>query len=156
MTNLVRNIRGEFQRIKQALEEHLQGINENTSEIQSMFDYLQELDLKIEKINQRMDNVQLGLGMPLPKPIISPLDHTEKKMFLTLYTEESALSFEEIANKSKLPLSVIPDCVSSLVSKGIPLTRNFCNNQLFIKIDPSFKEIQAKEGIINLSLESFM
>ena len=156
MSNIIRNVRGEFHNVRQALEEHLTAINENTSEIQSLFDFLQELDVKIEKVSQRLDQLQLSQGVPLPKPTVEPLNQTEKKVFLVLYTEETPLSFHELAAKANLPNSIIPECVSSLASKGIPFSRTFCNEQLFIKIDSVFKELQAKENIINLSLESFM
>ncbi|PIZ50987.1 hypothetical protein COY27_05010 [Candidatus Woesearchaeota archaeon CG_4_10_14_0_2_um_filter_33_13] len=156
MDNVVRNIRGEFHNIRQALDEHLSAINGNTTEIQSLFDYLQELDVKIEKLSQRLDGLQLSQGLPLPKLTIQPLNQTERKLFLVLYTEEAPLSFREIAERANVPNSIIPDCISALAQKGIPLSRTFCNEQLFIKMDPVFKEIQAKENIVNLSLESFM
>ena len=59
MSNLIRGIRGEFHQVKQALEEHLNSINENTTEIQALFDYLQEMEIKVEKMSQRLDN-QIG------------------------------------------------------------------------------------------------
>jgi len=156
MSNIIRNIREEFHNVRQALEEHLTAINENTTEIQSLFDYLQEMEVKMEKLAQRMDQMQLSMGVQVPKPEICPLVETEKKVFLTLYTEGAPLSYREIAQKSELSVSVIPECVSSLVNKGVPLSRSFCNEQIFIKLDNSFKEMQAKENIVNLSLQSFM
>ncbi len=156
MDNIVRNIRGEFHNIRQALEEHLSAINENTSEIQSLFDYLQEMDVKMEKLTSRLDQMQLNQNIPLPKIEIQSLNHTERKVFLVLYTEETPLAFNEIAHKAGVPNSIVPDCISSLAGKGIPLSRTFCNEQLFVKISQEFKEMQAKENIVNLSLESFM
>jgi len=156
MTNLYKSIRGEFHNVRNALEEHLSAINENTSEIQTMFDYLQELDLKIEKLSSRLDHLQLSQGCNLDKPEVESLNHTERKVFLTLYTEEQPLSFSEIGQRAELPNSLIPECISSISSKGIPLCRTFCNGQLFVNIDKNFKDVQAKEGLINLSLESFM
>jgi hypothetical protein len=156
MGNIVRNIRGEFHNVRQALEEHLSAINENTSEIQSLFDYLQEMDVKMEKLTSRLDQLQLNQGLPLPKTEVQSLNHTEKKVFLVLYTEETPLAFNEIARRGEVPTSIVPECISSLARKGIPLSRTFCNEQLFVKISKEFKEMQAKENIVNLSLESFM
>ena len=107
MSNLYKSIRGEFHNVRNALEEHLSAINENTSEIQTMFDYLQELDLKIEKLSSRIDHLQLSQGCNLDKPEVESLNHTERKVFLTLYTEEQPLSFQEIGNDSQLPNSLI-------------------------------------------------
>ncbi len=146
----------EFKLIRQALEEHLSSINENTSEIQAMFDYLQETDLKVDKLSQRLENLQLSLGKPIEKPTISPLNQLEKKVFLILYTEETPLSYEEICAKAEIPLSTIPECISSIIDKGIPLLRSLVNDRLFFKLSPSFKELQAKDNLINLSLQSFI
>jgi hypothetical protein len=78
------------------------------------------------------------------------------RVFLTFYTEEQPLTFQEISKKINLPYTMIPDCLSALTQKGIPLQRSYFKNQLFIKLDPQFKELQAKENIVNLSLNSFM
>ena len=68
--------------IKKILEDHLCSINENTTEIQALFDYLQELEIKWDKISQRLDNLQLNQGQAIPKPIISPLNQMERKVFV--------------------------------------------------------------------------
>tara|TARA_Y100000310_G_scaffold317846_1_gene371208 strand:+ start:25785 stop:26231 length:447 start_codon:yes stop_codon:yes gene_type:complete len=143
-----------FSEIRGQLEEHLLSINENTSEIQVLFDYLQDMETKIEKLNSRLD--QLQMDAPLDKPKISPLTALEKKVFLVLYTEDTPISFEEIAERSGLKITLARECVSAIIGKGIPIQRSYVNNQLFIKIDHEFKEVQAKENIINLSLKNFI
>jgi hypothetical protein len=142
--------------VKQNLSEHLSAINENTSELQSFFDYLQELDQKIEKLSQRIDQLQLQSHIPKEKPCFVPLNTTEKKIFLALYTEETPLNCLEISQKSGVPMSIAREFLTSLSQKGIPLTRSFVNNQTFYKLNSQFKEWQAKENVINLSLESFI
>lgn len=146
----------DFTALRQALEEHLSAINENTAEIQALFDYVHELEVKMDKLSQRLDQVQLQQDTPLEKTTTLSLNQTEKKIFLVLYTAEGGLSYQEIASRSGLPFSLIPECISSLVHKGIPLQRFYCHNQLFFKLNPEFKELQAKENIVNLSLQSFM
>ena len=146
----------EFTSIRRILEEHLASINENTMEIQALFDFLQELEVKVDRLSQRLDQTQLLQGQPVPKPIITSLNHTERKVFLLLYTEEVPLSYQEISVKTNLPSSMVPECISSLVQKGIPFQRSLFNNTFFLKLDPSFKELQAKENVVNLSLQSFM
>lgn len=142
--------------IRQDLSEHLSAINENTSELQSFFDYLQELEQKIEKLSQRIDQLQLQNYLSKEKPYIIPLNATEKKIFLTLYTEENFLNCLEISQKSDVPLSIIREHLASLIQKGIPLKRSFENSQTFYRLDPQFKEWQAKNNIINLNLNSFI
>ena len=146
----------DLENVKNALEEHLSAINENTSEIQALFDYIHELETKIEKLSTRLDETQLNQNLQPPKKEIAPLNQMEKKIFLTLYTEETALSSAEISARTGIALSIVPEELSALTSKGIPLIRNVCENQLFFKLDPCFKELQAKENLVNLSLQSFM
>jgi len=146
----------EFAAIRKMLEEHLAAINDNTVEVQALFDFLQELEIKVEKVSQRLDQTQLSLGIPKPKTNIAPLNQVERKLFLVLYTGESLMTYQEIADKSELSISVIPECISSLIQKGVPFRRSFFENQLFVGLEPGFKELQAKENIVNLSLQSFM
>ena len=154
---LGKGINKELEKVRQALEEHLSSINENTSEIQGVFDYLNGIEVKMDKLTQRLDQLQLNSSECEEQKLnITPLNQIERKIFLTLYTEEIPMSYREICVRSGLPLSVITECVSSLFSKGIPILRSFCNNQLFVKISPSFKDRQAKENLVNLSLQSFM
>lgn len=146
----------EFVAIRKMLEEHLAAINDNTTEVQALFDYLQELEIKVEKISQRLDQTQLSLGIPKPKTSVAPLNQMERKLFLVLYTGESLMTYPELAEKAELSVSVIPEGISSLIQKGIPFRRSFFENQLFVGLEPGFKELQAKENIVNLSLQSFM
>src|SRR3989338_11235964 len=103
----------EFTAIRKMLEEHLAAINDNTAEVHALFDYLQELEIKLEKYSQRLDQTQLSLGIPKPKTNIAPLNQVERKLFLVLYPGESLMTYQEIAEKSELSLSVIPEYISS-------------------------------------------
>ncbi len=143
----------EFERIQQQLDEHLSTINENTFEVQALFDYLRELDAKMEKISQRLDALQLAQPQ---FPDLVALTQAEQQVFLALYTEETPLCFQEIAVKAKVPFSLVQEILSRLTEKGIPLLRSYYGAKLFLKLDPRFKELQAKEGIVHLSLQSFV
>ena len=50
---------------------------------------------------------------------------------------------------------IVQEAISSLIHKGIPIVRSFFNKQMFIQLDAKFKERQAKENLVNLSLTSF-
>ncbi|MBI2152022.1 hypothetical protein HYU21_04810 [Candidatus Woesearchaeota archaeon] len=142
--------------IKNLLDEHLSAINENTGEIQIMFDYLQEVEKKVERMNQRLDNLQLTLGQPIEKTSITPLNQDEKKIFLVLYTEENPLGVDEIAEKSYLSAALVQENISNLTNKGVPLQRTLCQGQFFFSLNKEFKDRQAKENLVSLSLQSFM
>lgn len=147
-------IKTKFEEVRTNLEEHLSAINENSSEIQALFDYLQDMEIKIDKLNARLDQVQLAQG-ECAKEQFDPLDNVEKQIFLVLYTEEMALSLKELAEKAKVPFELVQNYVTSLSRKGIPIIRSVFNKQIFVQLEQKFKERQAKENLINLSLESF-
>ena len=126
----------EFVAIRKMLEEHLAAINDNTAEVQALFDFLQELEIKVEKVSQRLDQTQLSLGIPKPKTSIAPLNQMERKIFLVLYTGEALMTYQEIAEKAELSPSIIPECISSLIQKGVPFRRSFFENQLFVGLEP--------------------
>jgi len=144
----------DFPEVQQQFEEHLSAINENTYEIQSLFDYVHEVEQKLDRLCQRVEQMQLMQPPPAPKTLA--LTQMEKQVFLALYTEETPLCFKEIAVKTGLPASLVPDCISSLVNKGVPFIRLFYGDKFFLRLDPQFKELQAKNNIINLSLQNFI
>lgn len=148
----------DFPEVKQEFEEHLSAINENTAEIQVLFDFLQQLEKKIDGLSLRLDTIQLALKS---NPAMTgrkeyALTTVEKQVFVALYTESAPLSFQEIAVKANVPAALVPECISWLIEKGIPLTKSFYNDRLFLTLDRQFKDLQAKENVINLSLKSFI
>ncbi len=151
----------DYPELKQEFEEHLSAINENTTEIQLLFDFLQQLEKKIDGLSLRLDTIQLALRSNSANPAVTgkkeyTLTAVEKQIFFALYTESAPLSFQEIAVKANVPASLVPECISTLIEKGIPLTKSFYNDRLFLSLELQFKELQAKENVINLSLQSFM
>ncbi len=146
----------ELRSVRHIIDDHLRSINENTSEIQVLFDYLQQIEKKVDKLSQRLDHVQLAQGKIPEKPFISSLNHAEKKIFVIMYTEPLALSCEEISRKTNFSQAFVGESISSLISKGVPLHRSFVQDQFFFSLEPWFKELQAKENLVNLSLQSFM
>jgi len=142
--------------IKEEIDDHLTAINDNTQEIQSNFAFLLELDSKIDKVSQRLDKIDLLLSEEPQKIEVKPLNYPEKQVFCVLYTEEAPLTYEDIANKTDLSPALIREHISTLIEKGIPLIKSYYQGRPFLKLDPSFKEIQAKENLVNLSLTTYV
>ena len=139
--------------IRAALEEHLSAINENSNEIQALFDYLQDMDAKIDGLNSRLDSMQMD---SLDQSIdVQPLNDAERQVFVVLYTAEGFLGYSEISARCGLPASCVQEHLRALTLKGIPLTRTLSDKQILVQIDVKFKERQAKENVVNLSLDTF-
>ena len=142
--------------IKEEIDDHLTAINDNTQEIQSNFAFLLELDSKIDKLSQRLDKLDLLLAEQPQKIEVKPLNYPEKQVFCVLYTEEAPLTYEDIANKTGFSSALVREHISALIEKGIPLTKSYYQGRPFLKLDQNFKEIQAKENLVNLSLMSYV
>lgn len=142
--------------LREELDEHLAAINENTDEIQANYAYAQEMDNKMEQLSSRLDRIEvLLLGQP-KRFTVQPLTHPEKQVFLVLYTEEMPLTYADLAKRTSYPESLVKQHIACLIEKGIPLVKSYINSTPFIKLNPEFKELQAKENLLNLSLKSFV
>ncbi len=143
----------ELSLIRAALEEHLSAINENSNEIQALFDYLQDMDSKIDTLHSRLDSLQLETQSKSIE--IQPLNNAERQVFVVLYTAAGFLGYSEISQRCGLPASCVQEHLHALTSKGIPITRTLSDKQILVQIDVKFKEKQAKENVVNLSLDTF-
>ncbi len=150
-----------FDEIKEELDEHLISINHNTNEISSNYEYLCELDFKINKLSERIDNLQLFLeknaGFTVekkPKYDPKPLSNNEQDVFLVLYTLEEkkgAVSYNEISRRTGLSEDLISSYITRMIEKNVPIIKRYVNNQPLLRLDPQFKRLQAKENILRLN-----
>ncbi|MBR9691525.1 hypothetical protein GOV06_01950 [Candidatus Woesearchaeota archaeon] len=144
--------------IQEEFEDHLQSINENTAEIQSNYEFSCELDNKITKLNERIDEVYTILSKLTGKKIrktskyedIDPLTTMEKNVFLNLYTEEQPMTYSELAKKMNMPISLARQYITNLLEKGIPIQKKYIKTKPFICLDPKFKNLQAKKNILKI------
>ena len=144
--------------INEDLEEHLFSINENTSEIQQTSSYAYELDNKISKLNERIDEIYLILSKMTGKKInktpafedIDPLTEKEKLVFLNLYTEEKPITYLDLAKKMNMSIESTREYILNLIEKGIPIQKTFKNTRPYIYLDFKFKNLQAKKNILKI------
>ena len=150
----VAEVISEFVKVKKAIEEHLFAINENSLEISSLFDYLQDVEEKMDRLSARLDQLQLS-SVPSEKKIGS-LTERERLLFAQLYTAEKALSYHDLAKRCNCSHSEVSSGINSLASKGVLFSRQLLHKKMLISLDSNFKERQAKENLVNLSLETFL
>ena len=148
-----------FAEIRDELEDHLTAVNENTNEIQANYESLCELDSKIDKLNERLDRIELFLkdkGFKVDEkqyPNVQSLTKKEQEVFLILYTneEKGPISYEEIARKLGLTEELAASYIQNLTAKGVPIHKRYINNKAFIKLDKAFKNLQTKKNILKIS-----
>ena len=150
-------LRSAFTKIKEEMTEHLESINENTNEIQSTNEYLCEIDAKIEKLMERIEEISIFIGMnksydELTNPVKS-LTINEKEVFMVLYTlgeEKGYITYEDIAKKLGLTEQLAMNYVTSTTAKGVPIMKRYIDNRVHLRLNPDFKRLQAKENFLNI------
>jgi len=156
MTIFKRLFGGMLAQFRDELDEHRAAINENTDEIQSNYAYAQELHQKLSQLAERLGHIELLLEGQVKRFEVHPLTNPEKQVFLVLYTEEKPLTYADITAQTGYTESLVQHHLTSLIEKGIPIIKSYFNGTPFMKLNPEFKELQAKENLLNLSLKSFV
>lgn len=152
-----------FLDINNQFEEHLEAINETTSEIQANYEYTSQLDAKINKLNERLDNIQLFLrGLAKADDLIKesksetydiqPLTDKEKRLFLVLYTNPTkAFSYKDLVEKLGVAENLVREYVSSMIEKGVPVIKTYLNHRSYFSLDKQFRDYQAKTNILQIT-----
>ena len=164
--NFTNRLRNEVAKIKYELEEHLQAINESTSEISANYEYTCELERKLDVLSARVDQIQMYLEANFGTPVIEKksvfdvkrLNRREQEVFLVIYTleeEKGSLTYEDIAIKLNISRQLVANYIASLIEKGVPIIKRYINLKPYFRLDPEFKTLQAKENILQLSLQEF-
>ena len=139
-----KRLKQEIAGMKHELEEHLQAINENTNEITASYEYISEIENKIDKLSARIEQIQMHLecgSSDAPKSDnfdVKRLNRREQEVFLVIYTledEKNGVTYDDIACKLSMSVQLAANYVTALIEKGIPM--------------------QIKENILQLSLQEF-
>ncbi|USN45614.1 MAG: hypothetical protein H6502_00590 [Candidatus Woesearchaeota archaeon] len=144
-----KNLHASFHKIKEELDVHLDSINQNTSEIISTIEALNELDQKIGKLSERMDAIEILLspGDRFENEPIT-LSIREQEIFLALYSAEKPLLATDICLELGLAEDAITSYLYSLVKYGIPVIRLPSSEGIRYALDEQFKQLQAHKHIV--------
>ena len=149
-----------FEQIKEQFDDHLETINENTNEIQSNFEYMCDLDRKIDKLGERIDQIanlireQRGEKTEKKTFTIQPLSSKEKEVFYALYVlteHRKHATYKDIARRACFTETLVASYITNLIEKGIPVTKKYANRKAYLSLNPEFREIQAKENIAGVN-----
>ncbi len=149
-----------FEQVKEQFEDHLEAINENTNEIQSNFEYLCELDRKIDKLSEKIEELnmlirqQRGENTEKKTFTLKPLTKKEKEVFYAIYvlTEQRRYTtYKDIARRVCYSENLVASYVTSLIEKGVPLLKKYSKKTAYLTLDSEFRELQAKENIVGVN-----
>jgi hypothetical protein len=151
-----KRIKDAFRKIKEERDEHLETINQLSTELQYAFEIISELEYKHEKLKEITDDLQMFKNSMLINDkthfsnVMLSLD--EQKLFLTMYIfgEREPLSWGLITKKLGVSDNILKALLSSLLDKRIPITREKIGTEWYFNIDSRFRELQSKENIIKI------
>ena len=155
----------EFTSIRHEFDEHLQSINENTNEIAANYEYISEIENKLDKLSARVDQMQMymesqsGISVTRKKEFdVKKLNRREQEVFLVIYTleeEKGGVTYRDISKKLSISEQLAGNYVTSIIEKGVPIIKRYINLKPYLRLDSEFKTLQAKENILQLSLMEF-
>jgi hypothetical protein len=161
LSQVQKQLKSAFSKVKEEFADHLDAINENTNEIQANYEYLCEIDSKIDKLAERIDEISMLVqekNSPLPSHnrmySVLPLTSREQEVFLALYTleeEKSQVSYLDIGRRLALTELLVRSYITNLIEKGVPIIKKYMNNSVYLNIDKTFKHIQAKENLLGIN-----
>lgn len=151
---LKNNLKGAFASIKDDLDMHLDSINQNTNEIQSSNEQLVELELKLEKLADRVDELHLLLNPALAHEHFEniKLNAREQEMFMHLYMVEDRVPMSFLARNACIPIDLCDSLLNNLIRKKIPIIRQLVDNVLYVSLDYNFKDLQARKNILKIDM----
>ena len=140
-----------FSSIKREFNDHLEAINQNTSEIQSIYDFLSELDGKIEKMNERLDELQMYVNPDMSHEQFDvELTLREQEVFVVLYAENEAVKAQDVARRLGFTDEMVNRYIYNLISKGIPILKKYDDDEMYVSLDERFKQLQARKSVLDI------
>jgi hypothetical protein len=154
---LARDLRDEFNEVRDQLEDHLLAINENTTELQANHEFITSVNQKVDKLSERLDAIQMLLEKIIKKEIkheqnfsVQQLTPQEKRVFMIIYTAEDFLNYSVLAMRLNMIETLVSQYVLNLIEKGVPVEKEYRQGKPYIKLSKDFRDYQAKNNVLNI------
>ena len=152
---LDKTIRSAFKAVKAEMDDHLTSINDNTDELEQQSTRINEIEAKFDKLQEKVDEIHMMLSKLNLKNEVT-LTEPEKNVFMVLYSiEQTPLSYADISMRTGLTELAVKAHIFSMINKTIPIIERQIDGQSFFRLDKKFKELQAKENILKIDMETF-
>ncbi len=149
LNKVAEGVRKAFKSVKAELDDHLDSINQNTSEIQANQCLLAELEAKIEKLSERLDEFELMINPERARKLDVRLTPREQEVFMMLYLNKEA-ALKDIARRLGFTENMVSMYLLNITSKGIPVRRELVDDVLVFSLDSEFKELQARRKVLEI------
>ena len=151
LSQLTKVLKKSFQDVRFELDDHLDAINQNTSEVSALYGFLRELEGKLDKLTERVDALSLEQDSSFDVSQVR-LSRQEQEVFLVLFSVDVPLTPEQVARRLGLSKQLAAQYLYNLQLKGIPMVARNVNGELFYALELKFKDLQARNNILNIPL----
>jgi hypothetical protein len=131
-------VRKELGEIREELDEHLEALNQNTAEISAAHEYVSELDMKLEKLAERVDALQALMLAQTPAPKQVRLTPKEESIMRVLQYSSEPLTSHEIGKRLGLTADMAAQSVYCLKQKNIPVLAQTMGEQTYYALDAKY------------------
>jgi len=149
LNRVAEGVRKAFKAVKVELEDHLDAINQNTSEVQANQCLLTELEAKIEKLSERLDEFELMINPERARKLGVKLTPREQEVFMVLYLNKS-ITLKDISRRLGFTEEMVNMYILNIISKGIPVRRELVDDVLVFSLEPEFKDLQARRNVLEI------
>lgn len=146
-----KQLRLAFSKIKNELNEHLDAINQNTTEIDLTNERITFLEQMIEKLTERVDELAFSSQQQEYERFEVALNLREQEVFVVLYTTNEPLSAQAIAQYLGLTDELVHLTVHQLIAHGIPVVKSSQETLVTYTLDKKFKDIQAQKQLVSIN-----
>jgi len=129
---------------------HLDTINSNTDEIQQNYEYLAQIENKIDKLTERMDRIEMMLAANSGQKMSIQLTLREQEVFILLYASPEKTTRTAIARRLGFTEEMVQGYIDNIVAKGVPVLKQLMDNEIYLFLDFRFREMQATQKIVKI------
>ena len=148
LKNLIDSVRHAFRKVKGELDDHISTINENTGDIQELNETVSQIDHKLDKLTERLDELELIVN-PKFRNTNFQLSKREQEVFMALYIGKS-LDLKGISKMLGFTTDMVNMYLINMISKGVPIQKELVDDVLVFSIASDFKDLQARRNILNI------
>jgi len=151
VTELKNVLRQSFHEVRAEMDDHLDAINQNSSEVNALHAFLEQINAKIDKVSDRVDELSFLLSPEKTDFSSIRLTRQEQEVFLVLYSLEGPLTPEQVGQKLGLSRQLAAQYLYNLQLKGVPMVARNWKGELFYSLDLKFKDLQARKNVLRIS-----
>lgn len=145
-----------LQSMRSELDEHRSVINENTNECQTNFEFLCQLDKRMDALQDKIGELVLAIKGAQPRNNkVKPLSVREKELFLALLSLTESMpsvTYSQLSRAVGWSTSIVGSYLARMSDKGIPINRNMISGVMHVSIHQSFRQAQIKKNVVGLEV----